>query len=108
MIKIILLCLVERPTNVHRPNLSLPCVVILLCIVFAIICRHPPGLYCEGDCISLVEEMIRQLGNWRRIVSFNVYRVLDWSTARLCSARQMMSDCIVTRLSNTCLNPSYW
>ena len=62
MMKIILLCLVERPTKVHRPNLSLPCVVILLCIVFVIICMHPPGLYCEGDCILLVVEMILGVG----------------------------------------------
>ena len=42
------------------------------------------------------------------MVLINSKRALDWSTARLCSVRHIMSTCILIRLSNTCLNCSYW
>ena len=72
---IMVLCLVASPTNVHLPNLLLPCVVILLWIVFAMICKHPPGLYAVVDLIVLVVVTILELGRCFLIVLIKSYRV---------------------------------
>ena len=106
--KIILLCLVARPTKGDCPNLSIPSAVILLIVVFAIICTYPPGLYAEGDLILLVAATILELGSCLCIVLINSYLVCDWLMARLCSANQMMSACILDILSRVCLNCLYF
>ena len=74
---IMVLCLVVSPTNVHLPNLLLPYVVILLWIVFAMICKHPPGLYAFVDLIALVVVTILEFGRCLLIVLIKSYRVRD-------------------------------
>ena len=78
------------------------------CVLFVMICRHPPGLYADVDWISLVAMTILALGKCRRIVLVSPYLVCDWSIARLCSAMHMISVWILWRLSRTCLKLSYW
>ena len=102
----ILLFLVASPTYVHRPSRSTPWVVTLPFVELVMIWRHPPGLYAVGKDISLVVNTILEFGKWRLIVLVRSNLVLDWSTARLCSAMQMMSACILVILSSTCLNCS--
>ena len=77
MMYIMVLCLVASPTKVHRPNLSLPCVVTLLWIVFVMICKHPPGLYAVGDLIALVVVTILEFGRCLLIVLIKSYHVRD-------------------------------
>lgn len=103
-----LLSLVAIAAYVHRPSLSLPWVVILLCVDLENICRHPPGLKEEWNGIVLDVVIVLEFGKYFCIVLMRSKRVLDWSTARLCSAIHTISACILVRLSNTCLNCSYW
>ena len=59
---IMLLSFVVSPVYVHLPNLSFPCIAILLLVVLAMICRHPPGLYAVGNFTVLVAVIVLEFG----------------------------------------------
>ena len=49
----------------QRPRSSIPCSVILLWTVFAIILRQPPGLKEDGKWSVLLDSMVRGDSKWR-------------------------------------------
>ena len=77
-------------TKVHLPNLSCPCLVILLLIECDAMFIHPPGLNDEEKGRLLFVAVIHGLLICCLMTLCRLYRILGWSVDKLCSVKHMM------------------